>query len=784
MTCADEKSSPAGTQSAQRKSSSPRSLRPREKFLFRKHAPDSASPASERRARLVTLGGMPRTASSAPVAAFADAGLVPVGALPRVGPALAQKLERIGIRRVQDLWFHLPLRYEDRTRLTAIRDLRVGESAQVLATVDAVERGFRYRPQLRVAVVDDSHATLTLRFFHFNRAQAAQFVPGAHVLCYGEVRHGQYGPEIVHPEYRIVRADAPPMIEDRLTPVYPTTEGVGQKRIAGVVEAALAQLPDEAELELIPAEARVDAGLASLRSSLSMVHRPPRDADVAALLAGTHPAQRRLAFEELLARHLSLRQLRERIRRHRATPMRVRGDLAERLVAALPFALTSAQQRVVAEIRDDLAQIAPMLRLVQGDVGSGKTVVAALAAAVAIEAGAQVALVAPTELLAEQHLATFRTWFAPLGIEPVWLAGKVVGRAREAALAAIAGGAPFVIGTHALMQDAVGFARLGLVIVDEQHRFGVHQRLSLSEKGRAAPRAPRGRGGDAERPRTMDSSLAQDQMPHQLVLTATPIPRTLAMTEYADLDVSLVDELPPGRTPVRTVAISQARRAEVVERIRDACAQGRQAYWVCTLIEESEQLEAQAAQVAWQELVAALPGLSIGLVHGRLKAREKQAAMDAFKRGETSVLVATTVIEVGVDVPNASLMIIENAERLGLAQLHQLRGRVGRGAQASSCVLLYQGPLAATARARLEVLRETNDGFRIAEKDLELRGPGEVLGTRQTGAVEFRIADLARDAELLPLVQRVGDFLRERHADAARRIVARWVGAATRFANA
>ena len=704
---------------------------------------------------------MPRPATPASPTAFADAGLVPVGALAGVGPVLAAKLEKIGLRHVQDLWFHLPLRYEDRTRLTPIADLRIGDRAQVCGTVDGVERGFRHRPQLRVALSDDARSTLTLRFFHFNRAQAALFVPGARVLCFGEIRHGQHGPEIVHPEYRIVPAGAPVALDGRLTPVYPTTEGLGQKRIAAVVERALKHLPDDAQLELIPAALRADAGLAPLRASLLMLHRPPPDADIAALLAGTHPAQRRLAFEELLAHHLGLKQLRERVRLHGARPLRVRGELAQQLVTALPFALTKAQQRVADEVRADLAQPVPMLRLVQGDVGSGKTVVAALAAAVAIEAGAQVALAAPTELLAEQHLATLRAWFAPLGIEPVWLAGKVTGRAREAALAAVASGAPLVVGTHALMQGGVVFANLGLAIVDEQHRFGVNQRLSLSEKGRSDDRAP-----------------------HQLVLTATPIPRTLAMAAYADLDVSVVDELPPGRTPVRTVAVSSSRRAEVVERIHEACAQGRQAYWVCTLIEESEQLEAQAAEVAWQELVAALPDVPIGLVHGRLKAKEKQAAMDAFKRGDTRVLVATTVIEVGVDVPNASLMVIENAERLGLAQLHQLRGRVGRGAQASSCVLLYQNPLSAMARARLEVLRETSDGFRIAEKDLELRGPGEVLGTRQTGAVEFRVADLTRDAALLPVVQHVGEALRLHHADAAQRILARWIGGAVHYAGA
>ena len=692
--------------------------------------------------------------------AAADAGLAPLTGLPGVGPALAQTLGRLGLARVQDLWFHLPLRYEDRTRITPIRDLRPGLPAQVAGVVDAVERGFRYRPQLRVAIVDESRATLTLRFFHFNRAQAEQFVPGTRVLCYGEVRHGHHGAEIVHPEYRRIVGDAV-TLEERLTPVYPTTEGLGQKRLAGVVARALERLPDDDALELVPPALRERLQLGSLREALLTVHRPPLDADVGALLAARHPAQRRLAFEELLTHHLSLRRLRQQVQAHAALPLRGDGVLRRRLHANLPYALTRAQARVGAEIERDLARPSPMLRLVQGDVGSGKTVVAALAALAAIEAGAQVALVAPTELLAEQHCNSFRAWFAPLGIEPVWLAGKVAGRMRTAALQAVADGAPIAIGTHALMQEGVAFRRLGLAIVDEQHRFGVHQRLVLREKGRDG-----------------------DIVPHQLVLTATPIPRTLAMTAYADLDVSVIDELPPGRTPVQTVAISSSRRAEVVERIRAACAEGRQAYWVCTLIEESEQLEAQAAEVAFAELAAALPGLAIGLVHGRLKAKDKQAAMDAFKRGDTRVLVATTVIEVGVDVPNASLMVVENAERLGLAQLHQLRGRVGRGSVASSCVLLYQAPLSQAARARLEVMRETADGFRLAEKDLELRGPGEVLGTRQTGQLAFRVADLARDAALLPEVQRVGEAMMRDHADLAERLVARWIGGAARYAGA
>ncbi|GAP66119.1 ATP-dependent DNA helicase RecG [Mizugakiibacter sediminis] len=697
----------------------------------------------------------------APLAAAEDPGLQPVSTLPGVGPALAQALARLGLERVQDLWFHLPLRYEDRTRLTPIRELRPGQSAQVEGRVEAVETGFRYRPQLKVALTDDSAATLVLRFFHFRRAQVEQLAPGTRLRCYGEVRLGANGPEMVHPQYERIAGEASAPVEERLTPVYPTTEGLGQKRIAGVIAKALLRLPDDARLELVPAALRAPLALSSLREALLTVHRPPADADVAQLTLGTHPAQQRLAFEELLTHHLSLKRLRAQVRALRAPALAGDGRLRKALLARLPFALTGAQRRVGAEIERDLAATAPMLRLVQGDVGSGKTVVAALAALAAVECGHQVALMAPTELLAEQHLRNFRGWFEPLGVDVVWLAGKVQGRARKAALAAVAQGAPVTIGTHALMQEGVAFARLGLAIVDEQHRFGVHQRLALRDKG--------ARG---------------DGVPHQLVLTATPIPRTLAMTAYADLDVSALDELPPGRTPVQTVAISNARRGEVIERIRAACAEGRQAYWVCTLIEESEQLEAQAAEVAYAELTAALPGLRIGLVHGRMKPKDKQAVMDAFKAGELAVLVATTVIEVGVDVPNASLMVIENAERLGLAQLHQLRGRVGRGSVASSCVLLYRPPLSQLARQRLEVMRETNDGFRIAEKDLELRGPGELLGTRQTGQLAFRIADLARDARLLPAVQRVGEAMLVQHPALAERLVARWIGGAARYAGA
>ncbi|HJU40109.1 MAG TPA: ATP-dependent DNA helicase RecG, partial [Tahibacter sp.] len=519
--------------------------------------------------------------------------------------------------------------------------------------------------------------------------------------------------------------------------------------------------PDDDALELVPKALTRGLKLASLRDALLYVHRPPPDADVARLREGSHPAQQRLAFEELLSHHLSLKRLRAQVRSHTAPVLSGDGHLRRALLERLPYELTGAQRRVGREVAHDIAADEPMLRLVQGDVGSGKTVVAALAALAAVESGCQVALMAPTELLAEQHRRTFEAWFAPLGVDVVWVAGKVQGKARAKALAAVADGAPVVVGTHALMQEGVAFRALGLAIIDEQHRFGVHQRLALRDKGREGERVP-----------------------HQLVLTATPIPRTLAMTAYADLDVSAIDELPPGRTPVTTVVIGNARRVEVIERIRAACTEGRQAYWVCTLIEESEQLQAQAAEVAHVELSAALPELTVALVHGRMKPKEKTAVMDAFKAGDIAVLVATTVIEVGVDVPNASLMVIENAERLGLAQLHQLRGRVGRGAIASSCVLLYQPPLSQLARERLNVMRETNDGFRIAERDLELRGPGEMLGTRQTGRLELRIADVQRDAALLPAVQEIGEAMLARHPDLAERVVARWIGAGARYAGA
>jgi ATP-dependent DNA helicase RecG len=703
---------------------------------------------------------MPRARPPAP--SLTRAGDAPLTSLSGVGQAVAAKLAARGILTLQDLWLLLPLRYEDRTRLTDIAQLRNGEPAQIEGRVEAVERGFRYRPMLRVAIGDESRGSVVMRFFHFRAAQVAQFAVGTRVRAYGTPKPGQHGWEMVHPSYRVIAEQEAGVLGDALDPVYPAVEGIGPVSLRRLIGQALDRLPAEAELELLPADWLEGQQLPSLRQALLDMHRPTPDCDLAALAAGRHPAQQRLAMEELLAHHLSLRRQRIALQRHKAPALAGKGVQVERLLGALPFALTGAQQRVFAQVRQDLARPSPMLRLVQGDVGSGKTVVAALAAMLAVEQGKQAALAAPTELLAEQHLNNLRGWLEPLGIRIAWLAGKVTGKARERVLADVASGqAQVVVGTHALMQEAVVFHDLALAIVDEQHRFGVHQRLALRDKGAAA-----------------------GSVPHQLVMTATPIPRTLAMAAYADLDVSAIDELPPGRTPVQTIVISAERRPELVERIRIACAEGRQAYWVCTLIDESDEVVATAAQATFEALSAQLPGLRVGLVHGRMKAADKQAAMRAFKQGEIDLLVATTVIEVGVDVPNASLMIIENAERLGLAQLHQLRGRVGRGSAASSCVLMYQAPLSQMARQRLETMRQTSDGFVIAEKDLELRGPGELLGTRQTGLASFRVADLARDAALLPRVQRLAETLLAQSPAVADQVVARWIGSAVRYAAA
>lgn len=687
------------------------------------------------------------------------AALRPVTTLKGVGDALAGKLAKLGVETVQDLLFLLPLRYEDRTHIAPIGSLRAGDRAVVEGEVQLAELVFRKRRQLLVRIADGS-GFLTLRFFYFTAQQQAQLVRGVRLRCYGEARRGSIGLEIVHPEYR--RADGPDAsrTEDSLTPVYPATEGVQQGRLRILTALALDAAEEQRVHDWLPPELLRELGLPPLAEALTYVHRPPPGADLLPLATGKHPCQRRLAFEELLAHQISLRLLRREIRAEAAWPLASKASLATAFRASLPFQPTGAQERVLADALTDMALPSPMLRLIQGDVGSGKTLVAALAALAAIEAGTQVALMAPTELLAEQHFQNFERWFKPLGLPVALLTGRLTGRARQLALNAIAAGTdvPMIIGTHALFQEGVRFKRLALVIIDEQHRFGVDQRMMLREKG-----------------------MSEGRVPHQLIMTATPIPRTLAMTAYADLDVSVIDELPPGRTPIRTAVMAETRRDEVVARIAAACSTGRQAYWVCPLIEESEELEYQAAEATFAALVGALPTLRIGIAHGRLSSTKKEAVMAAFKRGDLDLLVATTVIEVGVDVPNASLMVIENAERMGLAQLHQLRGRVGRGAQESTCLLLYRTPLSALARARLDVMRSTTDGFEVSRRDLELRGPGELLGTRQTGLMQMKVAELIRDADLLPRVQAACEMMLTQYPDHVAPLLRRWIGHRERY---
>ena len=682
----------------------------------------------------------------------------PLTALAGVGPALAEKLGRLNLQRVEDLLFLLPLRYEDRTRLVRIGALVPGSRCLVTGEVLLAETVFRGRRNLLVRIADGS-GQLTLRFFHFSRRQEAQFRTGVRVSCFGEVRKGHGGLEMIHPEYRILQPDQDLATSETLTPIYPATEGVQQGRLRNLTDQALRAMRSDPPRELLPDEVRARLDMPSLAEAVVYLHRPPTDADVEALLEHRHPSQRRLAFEELLAHYLSLRKLRALADTEPAPALTGGAEEVERFVADLPFSLTTAQQRVIAEIRADMEQAHPMMRLIQGDVGSGKTVVAAIACLKAIASGVQATIMAPTELLAEQHWRSLSEWFQALGIEPAWLAGSQRGAARRDALESIRdGAAKLVVGTHALFQEGVEFRQLGLVVIDEQHRFGVHQRMALRDKGI----------GDAGHP-------------HQLVMTATPIPRTLAMAAYADLDVSIIDELPPGRQPVTTVAIPENRRDEIVGRVRSACATGQQAYWVCPLIEESEVLDYEAAEASYRMLTEALPELRVGLVHGRMRPAEKERGMQAFKDGLIQVLVATTVIEVGVDVPNASLMIIENAERMGLSQLHQLRGRVGRGSTQSHCVLVYKPPLGQLAKARIGVLRDTNDGFVVAQRDLELRGPGELLGTRQTGLPDYRIADLGRDAALMPKVQLAAERIGRESPGIAAAIVRRWLGDADRY---
>jgi len=680
-----------------------------------------------------------------------------IASLKGVGAQTLKKLERLGLHTLQDLLFHLPLRYEDRTRIVPLASLRSGDHALIEGRVELTETLPTGRRSLVIRLSDES-SHITLRFFHFTQDQRRQFEPGRLLRCYGEVREGFYGREINHPDYRLITDSEAGQPESTLTPVYPLTEGLHQKAVRRLIAQALV-MADRVRDWLPPGitPARHDYSLAE---ALRLLHAPP--AGSTELAPSIQAARQRLIFEELLAHHLSLSQFRARMQTHRAPALGINQKTATEFRDSLPFALTSAQQRVIKEITADLGRPHPMMRLVQGDVGSGKTIVAAFAALTALASQHQVAIMAPTELLAEQHSQSFRQWLEPLGVTLAFLSGKAKGEARRQTMESLANGtAGVVIGTHALFQEQVVFHNLGLVIIDEQHRFGVHQRLALREKGGT-----------------------QGGYPHQLIMTATPIPRTLAMIGYADLDLSIIDERPPGRTPVRTTVLPTTRREDIIDRIQNWIGHGRQVYWVCTLIEESEVLQAEAAERAAERLTAALPDLRIALIHGRLKPVEKDAVMQQFKAATIDVLVATTVIEVGVDVPNASLMVIENAERLGLAQLHQLRGRVGRGPGEAHCVLLYQPPLGETARERLGILRESDDGFVIAEKDMEIRGPGELLGTRQTGQVQFRIADLVRDAALVESVHQAADELTRIHPEHIQPLIERWLGQVAQYVEA
>jgi len=679
----------------------------------------------------------------------------PLSALKGVGPRIEEKLNRFGLHCVQDLLFHLPLRYQDRTRIQPMGALRPGSQVVIEGEIDLTEITFARRRML-LCHISDGTGSVLLRFFHFSNAQKEMLARGSHIRCFGEIRAGKKGLEMVHPEYEHVNEVVPTPTEESLTPVYPVTDGVHQLKMRDLTRQALVCFAksDAALIEYLPERVLSEMKLPDIAEAIEILHQPGTDIDVRKFQDGRHPAQQRLAFEELLAHTLSLRELRHRVQKNAAPVLPGHQQNWQQFEQALPFSLTQAQQRVIEEIRRDINKPLPMMRLVQGDVGSGKTIVAAAAALDCISAGYQTALMAPTEILSEQHVINFRVWLEPLGIQVGWLSGRMKVSERRATLEAIVNGdIQMIIGTHALFQDEVIFNHLALVVIDEQHRFGVHQRMALRDKGKN-----------------------KQQVPHQLIMTATPIPRTLAMTAYADLDVSVIDELPPGRKPVNTVVIPESRRGEVLQRVKTACAQGSQAYWVCTLIDESESLQCQAAADTSDLLQQALPDLRVGLIHGRLKPVEKEKIMADFKAGKIDLLVATTVIEVGVDVPNANLMVIENVERLGLSQLHQLRGRVGRGHQESNCVLIYQGNLSQMARSRLATMRETNDGFVIAERDLELRGPGEVLGTKQTGMVQMRIADVLRDQSLMPSVHQVAETLHHQYPQQIPKIIRRWLG--------
>lgn len=671
-----------------------------------------------------------------------------------VGPTLAAKLEKCGLLTVQDLLFHLPYRYQDRTRITPIQDLRANDWCVIAGKVCKTEVKFGKRMMLN-CYVEDRTGLIKLRFFHFNKQQVAALNSSAMIHAFGEVREFNGKLEMIHPEYQLLDDESECIVDEALTPIYPTTQGLTQTRLRQLVKVALKRCEQDLhQLEWMSQEQLEHYNFPNIGDAIVLLHNPPPDISLQSLEQGEHSALKRLVFDELLAQRLSMqfaRQSRSELHAYEIAPDEA---MNLRFLNSLPFPLTQAQQRVAQEISHDLNQIKPMLRLVQGDVGAGKTVVAALAALQAISQGYQVAFMAPTDLLSEQHSSNLVRWLEPLGIKVLRLTGKMKTSERKVALSALADkSCQLVIGTHALFQEEVEFAHLGLVIIDEQHRFGVEQRLLLQQKGQK-----------------------EQLIPHQLLMTATPIPRTLSMTHFAHLDISIIDELPPGRTPVTTAVLNQDKRESIIERLQAAIASGRQAYWVCTLIEESEKLQCMAATATAQSLQELLPDVRVGIVHGRMKSIEKEATMMAFKTGEIDLLVATTVIEVGVDVPNASLMIIENAERLGLSQLHQLRGRVGRGSVQSHCLLLYQSPLSAHGAERLKVMRSTNDGFIISEKDLELRGAGEVLGTRQTGYRQFKLANLQRDKDLLPLLPPVAKKLVQENSEIARKITQRWLG--------
>jgi len=685
-----------------------------------------------------------------------------VTALSGVGPRLQEKLERIDINKVQDVLFHLPYRYIDRTHISPIGTLRPGHDAYIQGEIELTQVRFGRRRSLLCRISDGS-GSVVLRFFYFSKSQEKGLQRGLSIRCYGQVRRGQGALEIIHPEYRVLKDHQDNELDEKLTPVYPTTEGLQQTRLRKLTIQALASLKNDSQslVELLPENILIEQGLPTLANALAYVHQPPPDADVKNLIEGKHPAQQRLVFEELLAHQLSLLELRKEFRAEPSPAFIQSKQLIPDFLNALPFELTQAQQKASKTISADLNKTEAMLRLLQGDVGSGKTVVAAMAALQAIEAGYQVAIMAPTELLAAQHYNNFLLWFKPLNIDVVFLTGKLKKSLRTEIETRLQEEQPIVaIGTHALFQKSVTFGKLGLIVIDEQHRFGVHQRLSLLEKGQL-----------------------RDQYPHQLIMTATPIPRTLTMAAYADLDHTIIDELPPGRKKTTTSVISNERRDDIIERIKHICSTGRQVYWVCTLIEESETLQCETAIETAETLKEKLKSINVGLIHGRMKANEKEATMQEFNNGKINLLVATTVIEVGVDVPNASLMIIDNAERFGLSQLHQLRGRIGRGETQSDCVMMYQSPLGELARQRLEIMRTSNDGFVIAEKDLELRGPGEVLGTRQAGMPNMRVADLMRDAHLLPKVQNTARMLLEKSPDKVKLLIHRWLGKSAEYSN-